>query len=261
MADRELATMTGRIYRIAPKGNKSTKVKYQFNTPAQCVDSLNSPNNAARYLAWTALHDMQSKSQKALQRDWQGNDQRLRARALQLLARIKGEERKYISEAMRDWNPEIRIAALRIARALKLDVLPYVETLAVHSTAQVRRECAIALRHNGSARAADLWAQLASQHTGQDRWHLEALGIGAEGNEEKFFTAWRKNVANWNTASGRDIIWRSRAPSSAEYLAKLIADPTTPEADRARYFRAFDFIPACPQKQTALVNLLSVATN
>jgi putative membrane-bound dehydrogenase-like protein len=261
MADRDLATMTGRIYRVTPKGSKPDVAKVEFNTASQCADALRSPNNATRYLAWTKLHDMENKAEKALLKDWRNDDQRVRARALQLLARIKGREHKYINDAIADWNPDIRIAGLRIACSLKLDVIPFVEKLATHSTAQVRRECAIALRGNSSDRAAELWTQLALQHDGQDRWYLEALGIGAQGNEEKFFTHWRRKVGAWNTPGGRDIIWRSRAPSSSEYLANLIASPKTSDSDRARYFRAFDFIPACAQKQDALVKLLSVATN
>ncbi|MDB6059275.1 MAG: dehydrogenase [Verrucomicrobiales bacterium] len=262
MADREVATMTGRIYRVSPKGQKLVRVKYEFNTASQCMDALRSPNNSARYLAWTKLHEMKDKAEKALVKDWRGKDQRLRARALQLLARIPGKQEKYVDQAFADSNPNIRVAGLRIARSLKMDVTPYVEKLVADSNAQVRRECAIALRHNESERAAELWARLALQHDGRDRWYLEALGIGADGNQEKFFAAWVKKTGDqWNTASGRDIIWRSRAPSSAMYLALIISDAKTSDVERARCFRAFDFIPACDQKQQALVQLLARATN
>jgi putative membrane-bound dehydrogenase-like protein len=261
MADRELAMMTGRIYRVAPKGSKTEKVKYEFQTANQCREALNSPNNAARYLAWTKLHDMQGKGEKALLKDWHGKDERLRARALQLLARIPEREQNYIQQGIADTETDIRIAALRIARSLKMDILPYVRKLVHDGDARVRRECAIALRHHSSPEVAGLWAQLALQHDAKDRWYLEALGIGADGNEENFFNAWIAVRGEWNTPAGHDIIWRSRAPSSAQYLAKLITNPSIPDSERARYFRAFDFIPGCSQKQTALVNLLSVATN
>lgn len=262
MADREVATMTGRIYQVAPKGQKPVRISYEFNTASQCMDALRSPNNSARYLGWTKLHQMQGKAEKALAQDWRGKDQRLRARALQLLARIPGKQEKYVKQAIGDSNPDIRIAGLRIARALKMDVIPYVEKLVTDSSAQVRRECAIALRRNESDRAAELWARLASQHDAHDRWYLEALGIGADDNQEKFFAAWLKHAGDkWNTDSGRDIIWRSRAPSSAQYLAKIIAEAKTSDVERARCFRAFDFIPACDQKQKALVELVAVATN
>ncbi len=262
MADRDFATMTGRIYRIAPKGNKPATIKYEFNTAAQCVQALNSPNNAARYLAWTKLHDMKANAEKTLVRDWQGKDERLRARALQLLARIPGKADKYIRAGIADANPDIRVASVRIARALNVDVLSCVEKLARDPNAQVRRQCAIVLRHNPSDRAAQLWALLAHQYDGRDRWYLEALGIGAQGNEEKFFSVWMSEMGtHWNSPAGHNLIWRSRAPSSAAYLAKIIADPKTSDTERARCFRAFDFIPDSPQKNSALVELLAVASN
>ncbi len=202
MADRELATMTGRIYRIAPKGNKPARLKYEFNTAAQCMDALRSPNNAARYLAWTKLHEMRRQSRKGATQRLARQRSAARARALHLLARIPGKQEKYVKQGLNDSNPDIRITALRIARSLKMDVIPYVQKLVTDSNAQVRRECAIALRHDSSDRAAELWAQLAQQHDGKDRWYLEALGIGSDGNEEKFFAAWLKKAGDeWNTVA------------------------------------------------------------
>ncbi len=260
MADRDYAKMTGRVYRIAPKGNKPSVPKYNFKSAAGCVAALQSPNNAARYLAWTKLHQLQNKAESKLTALWQGNDERMRARALQLLARIKGQETKYLDEALADRSPDIRITGLRIARSLKLDAIPYVRALAHDPNPQVRRECAIALRHSDSPDAPDLWAQLAEQHDGKDRWYLEALGIGADKNEEKYFAAWLARVnSGWNTPSGRDIIWRSRAPDAASFLAKIIGDKNTSEEERPRYFRAFDFIPKSKEKETALVELLSAS--
>ena len=48
------------------------------------------------------------------------------------------------------------------------------------------------LRHNTSPKAAELWADLAVQHDGKDRWYLEALGIGADKQWDLFFSAWLK---------------------------------------------------------------------
>ncbi len=110
------------------------------------------------------------------------------------------------------------------------------------SSPQVRRECAIALRGNSSTEAARLWADLAAQHDGHDRWYLEALGIGAAGHWDACFAAWLDKVgSNWNTPAGRDIIWRSRAGKTSEYLARIISDPSTSASELPRYFRAFDF--------------------
>jgi hypothetical protein len=172
MADRILEFMTGRIYRVAPKGNSKYRVpKVDLKSVSGCVAALQSPNNETRYFAWTELNKMQGKAEKELEKLWaKQNEPRMRARALQLLARIKGNEKKYVQAALKDKDSDIRITGLRIARELKLDVIPYVKQLASDSSPQVRRECAIALRHSESPQAPKLWAKLATQHDGRDRW-------------------------------------------------------------------------------------------
>ena len=256
MADRVLTNMTGRVYRVAPPGFKSTVPKLDLKSSVGCVAALQSPNQATRYLAWTELHKMQGKAQGELEKLWnQQSDPRMRARALQLLARIKGGERKYVKTALKDKDSDIRITGLRIARELKMDVIPYVKQLANDTSAQVRRECAIALRHSESADAPKVWAKLAAQHDGKDRWYLEALGIGADKQEEKFFAAWLEEVkGNWDTAAGHDIVWRARSTKSLPMLVKLITakDVAAPEKDR--YMRALDFISG-PEKEQALVDI------
>jgi hypothetical protein len=93
-----------------------------------------------------------------------------------------------------------------------------------------------------TSEAAGLWAGLALQHDGRDRWYLEALGIGEKGNKTACFNAWLKKVGDdWKAPAGRDIVWRSRAPEAAGLLAKLVLDPKVPESEHPRLMRAFDF--------------------
>ena len=257
MADQKIETMTGRIYRIAPKGNKPFIPKWNLKTTAGCVEALQSPNQAARAVAWMKLTELQGKAEKELTKLWHSGEPRMRARALQLLARIKGKEASYVGLAVKDGNPDIRIAGLRIARELKLDTIPYVKALATDSSAQVRRECALALRNSHSPDAPKLWSRLAAQLAPQDRWYLEALGIGAEGQWDAFLDAWLADVGNkWNSPAGKEILWRSRSKKTSSCLAKLIADPAVTPRDRARYFRAFDFNSG-PEKDAALLQVLT----
>jgi len=260
MADQKLETMTGRIYRVAPQGNKPSAPKLNLTSATGCVEALQSPNLATRYLGWSKLHQMQGGAEKELLNLWHGKDDRLRARALHLLTRIKGSEKKYVEQALKDNSPDIRITGLRIARELKLDVVPYVKMLVKDSSPQVRRECAIALRHSASPEAPNLWSQLAQQHDAKDRWYLEALGIGADKQWDKYFDAWLAEAGDkWNTPAGRDIIWRSRSRKTPALLVKVINDKSTPVNERDRYFRSLDFISG-PEKEAALVELLSAAT-
>ena len=255
MGDNTLETVRGRIFRVAPPGVKYAVPKFDVATAAGAAEALKSPNLARRYLAWTALNEMQVKAEGELLKLWKETNPRLRARAIHLLTKIEGKEAEYVGQAVRDGDPDIRITGLRIARQQKMDLIPLVRALVKDQSPQVRRECAIALRHNKSSDAAELWAALAAQHDGKDRWYLEALGIGADRNEDAFFDAWLRKVGeNWNMAAGRDIVWRSRARQTPGLLAKIILDPKTSSAERARTVRAFDFLPK-GESEDALVML------
>jgi len=264
MGDNKAESLRGRVYRVAPKGHKYLVPKVDLTSAAGCAKALQSPNLAARYLAWTELHKVQDKAEERLRSLWTGSEPGvesfpntasiIQARALHLLARIKGKERSYIQAAAKHKDPDIRLAALRIARSLNMDVIPLVKQLANDFPA-IRRECSIALRHNSSPEAPKLWAQLAKQHDGNDRWYLEALGIGMDRQEEKFFQAWLTEVGDqWNTPAGREIVWRSRTSKTPALLAKLVTDKNVPEADKARFLRALDFIKG-PEKEAALVEI------
>jgi putative membrane-bound dehydrogenase-like protein len=258
MADQKVAAMTGRIYRVAPPGKKPSVPKLALNDARGCVEALQSPNLSTRYLAWTKLRTLDAKAEGELKKLWKGDEQRMRARALQLLARMNGKTAEYVTAASKDSNPDIRISGLRIARELKLDVIPIVKKLAKDSSAQVRRECAIALRHNHSPDAPKLWAALASQHISQDRWNLEALGIGADKQWDAFLDAWLAQVGDkWNAPAGREIVWCSRAKKTPGLLVKIIGDKTLSAAERDHYFRSFDFISG-PEKDAALVELITL---
>jgi len=257
MADQVVDTMTGRVYRVAPKGKTATVPKLNLNNAAGCVQALQSPNQATRYLAWTKLRQMQGGAEGALEKLWKNKDARMRARALHLLARIQGKENKYIDAAIKDSNPDIRVTGLRIARELNMDLIGRVATLTQDNSAEVRRECAIALRHNSSPEVPKLWAKLATQYDGRDRWYLEALGIGADRQWDACMDAWIAQAgSNCNTAAGREIIWRSRGKKTPALLVKIIKDKSLTPSERDHYFRSLDFVSG-PEKDAALVQLLT----
>jgi putative membrane-bound dehydrogenase-like protein len=234
----------GRIFRVAPPGKKYKVPTFDFKTPEGAAEALKNPALSVRYLAWTALHALGEKAEPALTKLWWSTDSVMRARALWLLGRIDGKGPRYVAQALKKADPDVRITGLRLARQLKLDLIPLVRQLAIRAQPpEVRRECAIALRHNKAPEAAGLWAELALLHDGKDRWYLEALGIGADRQWDAFFDTWLKRAGHkaMATAAGRDVVWRSRAQRTPEYLAKVIRDPATPAAELPRFFRAFDF--------------------
>ncbi len=260
----------GRIFRIAPPGTAYKMPAYDFSTAEGALKALENPNVSLRYTAWTALHRMGTKAEKALVKYYKSQSQnptpassRLQARAFWLLAKMEGANKegkgkKYVEMALKDANADMRIAGLRAARQLKLDAVAYVKQLINDPDPQVRRECALALHHSKSPEAPALWAALAQKHDGKDRWYLEALGIGAAGNWDSYFAAWQKAVGGKAiaTAANRDIVWRARSAQAVPLLAQLASEPSTPLDQRLRYFRAFDFIPDAAAKSAALLKIL-----
>jgi putative heme-binding domain-containing protein len=163
---------------------------------------------------------------------------------------------RYLQEAVKQANPDLRIVAIRAARQVRGNGIAIVSQLVNDPDAQVRRECAIALHHNEAAGNAALWAALASKHDGNDRWYLEALGIGADKQWDKFFAAYRQKIKDpMESAGSRDIVWRARTDSAVVYTAKLAAQQSVPIHDRLRYFRAFDFNPGSLKSKLLLAML------
>jgi putative membrane-bound dehydrogenase-like protein len=246
----------GRIYRLSPKAGGYKTIKPDLSNAEGATQALLSANGATRYLAWQKLHSLGEQAIPALQKLWASDNSRSRARALWLLARIPGKEDQYIQNALRDKDPDIRITAIRAARQLRPNVIPYVSIVVKDADPQVRREAAIALHHNKSPEAAALWTELAIRYDGKDRWYLEALGIGADKQWDSFLNTWKNKASEqMNNQSGRDIVWRARTGVALPILATNISNESTSSADRLRYFRAFDFIEA-PNKETVLLGLL-----
>jgi putative membrane-bound dehydrogenase-like protein len=247
----------GRLFRVAPPGSKYKVPAVDVSTIAGAIKALESPNLAIRQMAWMVLHNGREPAEEALRKTFASSkNQRLRARALWLLGKFPGKGSKYVAAAIDDSNSNIRIVGLRLARQLKLDIIPIAKKLAKDKNAQVRREVAVAIRHNKQSEAARIWADLALQHDGKDRWYLEALGSSADGQWDEFLAAWAEKLGdNWNTDAARDIVWRSRGSETPKLLVSVIRQLARDGKDVSpRYIRAFDFQKS-PGTQDALVQL------
>jgi putative membrane-bound dehydrogenase-like protein len=268
MGDHEKGKMRGRIYRVAPLNTKPSAPRIDVSTAAGAIAALQSPNQVTQGVAWRALHAMGGGASADLGKLWQNQNPRLRARALGLLAQISGNETKAIVAGLNDAEADVRTWTVRLASTLirsgRLDTdelgkdALFVARVIKDPSPAVRRQIAIAL--HGMPDTEKLWAALAMQHEGKDRWYLEALGIGAAGKDDACFDTWLAAVgAQWNTPAGRDIVWRLRSAKSAEYLARIIVDQSVAPEEKPRFVRAFDFLPASPQKSQALVAIASTA--
>jgi hypothetical protein len=144
----------GRIIRIAPPGMRYTVPKLDLSSPAGAAQALRSPNLATRQLAYERLAGYGRRAERALASMWRSSVPHDRARALWLLTRIPGRGTHYLADASRDADPNIRITALRATRRIDGDVIAMADRLMRDPSPAVRREVAIALRHDESRRAA-----------------------------------------------------------------------------------------------------------
>jgi len=252
----------GRIFRVAPPGAKYTTPKFDFITIAGAIEALKSPALDVRYLAFRSLEKQGMPAAKPVYEAFlKETDSRQKARLMYCgaaIVKVAGHSKpidELVSNEIKNTAADLRVAAVRIARLYGVELEKY--AIAAKDAAQeVRRELAISLRHSKSPKAAELWADLAMQHDGHDRWYLEALGIGADQQWDAFLGAYLAKASEpWKTPAGRDIIWRSRAKQTPALLVKILKDPATKEGEQPRYFRALDFLSG-PEKEAALKSLL-----
>ncbi|MDG1894090.1 MAG: NPCBM/NEW2 domain-containing protein [Fuerstiella sp.] len=243
----------GRLFRVAPAGKVYRVPKADFSTVAGAAKELLSPNVATRYLAFQKLKESGAAAESALAGIFRNNaNPRFRARALWLLGQIDGRTQKYVDAAIADSDSNIRIAGLRLARRMGTSHTDTIAKLVDDKSPQVRRECAVALRHADSGSKAELWGKLAAQLPSHDRWYLEALGLAADGSWDECMAGYAKVAAasgSRNMETAGSLMWRSRGSQTAQGIVDLIiriAASANAEANAQHllaFFRALDFQP------------------
>ena len=196
---------TGRIFRVAPKGNKCQKVKVDFASVrridhgtqvAECRHPGCGPEGLDRARQADAPRAVATPfclcrsglpaTRRALcrpecnrrrsgrDRVAQGHRPRIREQAVRMLGRDCRENGKVEST-----KPEARRPSAALAH---LDVLL---PMADDPDPGVRRELILALRSLSTDKVAMPSRRLAAAWDGQDRWYLEALGLALEKRESR----------------------------------------------------------------------------
>ena len=250
-------TDKGRIYRVAPKDHKYQVAKPDFESIEGNLKALQSPNIATRYIAWNNLHDSGEEAESGLNGLWDAGSSRMKSRAFWLLSKLPQKAQEYIELASQDSDKNIRIAAIRAAREHSGNFSELYLKLASDPSVQVRREVALAIRHQDMS---DIWLKLANSYAGDDRWFLEALGIGADGQWDSYLSTYLKGLgSDWiESEAAKDIVWRSRSSRTLDLLGQIIE--SEPLESRWRYYRAMDF-QTKGDKNSMLLKILSGSTD
>jgi putative membrane-bound dehydrogenase-like protein len=239
----------GRLFRVTTKAAEKFQVpSFKLDTVEGAVAALKSPNEEARYLAWTALQKFGKQSVVALEKAFKdtrlpshyrakalwalGNEMASSAASLDPNTRAHTVDYRNLTLALGDADANIRITAIRVARQLWQKKWPQRLTAVLAKSAQdlspaVRRETAIALRFDKAEVASGLWCQLAWITDRSDRWMIEALGIGEDlqGNE-RFNPLHGKGRGNTTLDTRAELIWRHRGSISAGAVAQMLTDST-----------------------------------
>lgn len=251
-------TVSGAIYRIAPKGFVPNVPSFDANTVDGLVTALRSPAVNVRAIGFEGLKARGAAAVDAVAALLDDPSPYIRGRAIFLLYQLgpEGQRRAGSPDSMTD--ADMRIAAYRAMRRADLDVLPAAAKLARDADPGVRREVALSLRDQPADRALDILVDIARGFDGKDRSYLEALGTGATGKEAALYARLRRDLKVKDPIAWPDtfawIAWRLHvADAVTDLQARASSSRLSPVARRlAMDTLAFVRDPAASKAMLAL---------
>jgi putative membrane-bound dehydrogenase-like protein len=229
-------SLSGAIYRIAPKGFVPRVPKFDASTIEGQITALRSPAINVRAIGFEGLKARGAGAVNAVAALLNDPNIYMRGRAIYLLYQLGPEGRQRAGSPESYTDPRLRITAYRAMRRAGLDVLPGAARLARDADAGVRREVALSLRDQPAAKAMDILVDIARGYDGQDRSYLEALGTGASGKEVALYDRLRPVLGvtdpiAWSPAFTK-IAWRLHVPAAVADLTARAGSSKLSLADR-----------------------------
>ena len=249
---------TGAIYRIAPKGFKSTVPKIDLSTIDGQIAALRNPSPNVRNLGFNALKRSGQAAIPALTTLTKDANPYLAARAIWVLAQIGEEGVAKVTALLSSPDSTQRLVAYRaLRRALPasssspnpsatLSIPALAAQMATDADAAVRREVALSLRGFPAEVNVPILTKLAAKYDGKDRAYLEAIGLGATGCESELFHALATSSPNssnpiaWPTALAR-LAWRLHPDAAIPALKARASAQSLDASDRNLALTAIAF--------------------
>ena len=252
-------SLSGAIYRIAPKGFVSRVPTFDASTTEGQITALRSPAINVRAIGFAGLKARGAAAVDAVAQLLTDPNPYIRGRAIYLLYQLGPEGRRRAGTPESFSDPALKIAAYRAMRRAGLDVLPTAARLARDRDAGVRREVALSMRDQPAAGAIDVLVDIARGYDGQDRGYLEALGTGATGKEPALYDRVRAalgvkgDATTWSPSFAR-IAWRLHVPAAVADLTARAKSPRLSLADRKLAVDTLAFVndPAASKAMLAL---------
>src|SRR3954453_17617197 len=230
-------SLSGAIYRIAPKGFVSKVPTFDPSTIDGLITALRSPAVNVRAIGFAGLKARGAAAVNAVAALLQDPSPYVRGRAIFLLYQLgpEGQQRAGTPESYTD--PALRIAAFRAMRRAGLDTAATASRLARDADAGVRREIALSMRDQPADKSLDVLVDVARGFDGTDRSYLEALGTGATGKEPALYDRLRRELGvpddpiAWSDTFAW-IAWRLHVPEAVADLSARARSPQLPAPAR-----------------------------
>ena len=252
---------TGAIYRIAPKGVKLSIPSFDSNSIAGQIEALQSPSPNVREIGRSRLERAGKKAIPAVCKLLNHSNEFIQGRAIWLLAKLGSDGLKIVESQLSNQNPNIRICAFRALRHENHRMLEHARNLARDSSPLVRREVALAMRYVPFEKARDILLEIAKRYDGQDRYYVEAFGIGCMDKEEKIYSVLKKSMGSKKyNPKYAGLVWRLHTVSAIpEIKSWALDDKLDNKINRSMLF-ALSLIDA-PQAAKAMVSIARDAKN
>ena len=251
-------SLSGTIYRIAPKGFASQVPKLDLETIDGQITALMSPAVNVRQLGRTRLKQGKEEAVAAVL-DLAGHDNPyVAARSKWLLPHLGSLGRKAMTIGLETPEATHRLLGFRSLRMANDDLLENIN-FASDPNAAVRAARATSLRDAPATQEAIAsLVAIAGLFDGEDRSYLDALGIGCTGKESQVYAALRAKAhpdpVQWKPAMAW-IAWRLGAPESVPDLVKRVKSTKLTLEQRTHSLTALAFI----RHKVAMEAMLAIA--
>lgn len=231
----------GRVYRIAPKGNRPSVPTVNWETSEGLIQGLSSGCMTTRYIAVQIVQSMPMEKRVQLakqilsdpginEKPW------VAARINWFLDELPAEIEKLNREEF-TWQ-EIRKLAVRRPGfdGLSQKEKAWVENLVKSGTPGTKREILLQLRDSKIPELKKWFYDLAAQYDGKDVFFLKAIDIAAgseQASREELLADFSSKFSSWTPAVG-DLIFELRPPAVIAQVKSLIANPMIPAGQKAR---------------------------
>lgn len=239
-------SVSGTIYRVAPKGFKPAVPKFDSSTVEGLITALSSPAPNVRFTGFQGLKAMGEKSLPAVTKLLSDPHPFVAARAVWLLPHLGDKGLAQAVAMLKSDDPNTVITAYRALRRADKDVLPYAPALAASKNTAVRREVALSLRGQPAAKTQEIFLTLAKAFDGTDKNEWEAIGLGAANKENEIWSFLREKLAagspsKWTPAFTR-LTWRLWPSVAVDDLLVRATDMALTQAERAFAIESIAFI-------------------